>query len=117
MSAARFPWLMLRQRLTKSRTQSVTDVPTTGLIGRKEPHSLLGFLGLRTTRQPFSSTSLSDFSNEWNEWDRNEWDRHVYGCYCPRWRPTSLSSVREGSGSQLIGRRGGLAGKLRALEQ
>ena len=60
MGAGRFRWFMFRQRLPQSSPEAITDLPPARVIRGKDPHALLGLLGLGTSRHTLTGTSLLD---------------------------------------------------------
>jgi hypothetical protein len=74
MSAGRFRWFMLRQRLPQSSPEAIPDFPSARVIRGKDPHTLLGFLELGTGRHTLSGTTILDLSGLGAEIE-DPWDR------------------------------------------
>ncbi len=60
MGAGRLRWFMLRQRLPQSSPEAIPNLPPTRVIRGEDPQTLLGFLGLGTSRHMLSGTCLLD---------------------------------------------------------
>ena len=60
MGAGRFRWFMLRQRLPQSSPEAIPDLPPARVIRGEDPQTLLGLLGLGTSRHTLSGTTILD---------------------------------------------------------
>src|SRR5271157_1833248 len=63
MGAGRLRWFMFQQRLPQSSPKAIPDLPSARVIRGEDPHTLLGFLGLGTSRHTLSGTNLLDLGS------------------------------------------------------